>query len=290
MGNTYPALYEQSCEVYRHQGNAAGFFYIDSDGSGPLGPLQVYCNITGKWDHTFQGDLSLSISPTTGQSRSHEIPNIKEALALSLEGGLPSVWTTSPKDKIWTSVQHNNTELTRVRGANSEKPYTMALDYRGTTEQLEAVIDRSEHCEQEVVYHCRRSRLLNTPALPVALPEDEVGDAESCKDMNSASCPSVQSQSPLDQSQFSVNPRSSGVLITPPIYARVQHRGGQVHGRHGAGRPGGWQASQSLAHLTLLAALLLSSSSTALAAALLLLLCVPRLSLLLLILLLLASS
>ena len=44
----FPALYEQSCEVYRHQGNTAGFFYIDSDGSGPLGPFQVYCNITGK--------------------------------------------------------------------------------------------------------------------------------------------------------------------------------------------------------------------------------------------------
>uniref|UniRef100_A0A8I5NNJ3 Contactin associated protein family member 5 n=1 Tax=Papio anubis TaxID=9555 RepID=A0A8I5NNJ3_PAPAN len=107
------SIYEQSCEVYRHQGNTAGFFYIDSDGSGPLGPLQVYCNIT--------------------------------------------------EDKIWTSVQHNNTELTRVRGANAEKPYAMALDYGGSMEQLEAVIDGSEHCEQEVAYHCRRSRLLNTP-------------------------------------------------------------------------------------------------------------------------------
>ncbi|XP_059022582.1 contactin-associated protein-like 5 isoform X2 [Mustela lutreola] len=107
------SLYEQSCEVYRHQGNTAGFFYIDSDGSGPLGPLQVYCNIT--------------------------------------------------EDKIWTSVQHNNTELTHVRGADPEKPYTMALDYGGSMEQLEAMIDSSEHCEQEVAYHCRRSRLLNTP-------------------------------------------------------------------------------------------------------------------------------
>ncbi|KAL0625442.1 Contactin-associated protein-like 5, partial [Plecturocebus cupreus] len=39
----------------------------------------------------------------------------------------------------------------------------MALDYGGSMEQLEAMIDSSEHCEQEVVYHCRRSRLLNTP-------------------------------------------------------------------------------------------------------------------------------
>ncbi|XP_022446294.1 contactin-associated protein-like 5 isoform X1 [Delphinapterus leucas] len=107
------SLYEQSCEVYRHHGNTAGFFYIDSDGSGTLGPFQVYCNIT--------------------------------------------------EDKIWTLVQHNNTELTHVRGANAEKPYSMTLDYGGSLEQLEAVIDGSEHCEQEVAYHCKRSRLLNTP-------------------------------------------------------------------------------------------------------------------------------
>nr|XP_048299699.1 contactin-associated protein-like 5 [Myodes glareolus] len=109
----HDSIYEQSCEVYRHQGNKAGFFYIDSDGSGPLGPLQVYCNIT--------------------------------------------------EDKIWMTVQHNSTELTRVQGSNPEKPYSMTLNYGVSMEQLEALIDGSEHCEQEVVYHCRRSRLLNTP-------------------------------------------------------------------------------------------------------------------------------
>ncbi|XP_060227615.1 contactin-associated protein like 5-1-like [Meriones unguiculatus] len=109
----HDSIYEQSCELYRHQGNTAGFFYVDSDGSGPLGPLQVYCNVT--------------------------------------------------EDKIWTTVQHNNTELTRVQGSNPEKPYVMTLHYGGTMEQLEALIDGSEHCEQEVAYHCRRSRLLNTP-------------------------------------------------------------------------------------------------------------------------------
>ncbi|XP_059136413.1 contactin-associated protein like 5-1-like isoform X3 [Peromyscus eremicus] len=109
----HDSIYEQSCEVYRHRGNKAGFFYVDSDGSGPLGPLQVYCNIT--------------------------------------------------EDKIWMMVHHDNTELTRVQGSNPEKPYTMTLNYGGSMEQLEALIDGSEHCEQEVAYHCRRSRLLNTP-------------------------------------------------------------------------------------------------------------------------------
>ncbi|XP_029394988.1 contactin-associated protein-like 5 [Mus pahari] len=109
----HDSIYEQSCEVYRHRGHTAGFFYVDSDGSGPLAPLQVYCNIT--------------------------------------------------EDKIWMTVQHNNTELTRVQGSSPENPYSMTLNYGGSMEQLEALIDGSEYCEQEVIYHCRRSRLLNTP-------------------------------------------------------------------------------------------------------------------------------
>lgn len=59
-------------------------------------------------------------------------------------------------------MQHNNTELTRVQGTSPEKSHTIALDYGSSTEQLEALIDSSEHCEQEVSYHCRRSRLVNT--------------------------------------------------------------------------------------------------------------------------------
>uniref|UniRef100_A0A8C6GZA2 Contactin associated protein-like 5C n=1 Tax=Mus spicilegus TaxID=10103 RepID=A0A8C6GZA2_MUSSI len=109
----HDSIYERSCEVYRHRGNTAEFFYVDSDGSGPLGPLQVFCNIT--------------------------------------------------EDKIWMTVHHNNTGLTWVQGSNPEKPYAMTLNYGGSLEQLEALIDGSEHCEQEVTYYCKRSRLLNTP-------------------------------------------------------------------------------------------------------------------------------
>ncbi|NP_001041338.2 contactin-associated protein like 5-2 precursor [Rattus norvegicus] len=110
----HDSIYEQSCEVYRHRGNnTSGFFFVDSDGSGPLEPLQLYCNIT--------------------------------------------------EDKIWMTIQHNITELTQVQGSNAEKPYSMTLNYGGSMDQLVALIDGSEYCEQEVTYHCRRSRLLNTP-------------------------------------------------------------------------------------------------------------------------------
>ncbi|XP_054514160.1 contactin-associated protein-like 3 isoform X9 [Pan troglodytes] len=47
-GDTYyfGALYEQSCEAHKHRGNPSGLYSIDADGSGPLGPFLVYCNMT----------------------------------------------------------------------------------------------------------------------------------------------------------------------------------------------------------------------------------------------------
>ncbi|XP_035250532.1 contactin-associated protein-like 5 isoform X1 [Anguilla anguilla] len=41
------SVYEPSCEAYRQTGSSSGYFSIDPDGSGPLGPMLVYCNMTG---------------------------------------------------------------------------------------------------------------------------------------------------------------------------------------------------------------------------------------------------
>nr|XP_056717364.1 contactin-associated protein-like 5 [Euleptes europaea] len=108
------SIYERSCEAYRQQGKISGFFHIDSDASGSLAPLLVYCNIT--------------------------------------------------EDKIWTVIQHNNTGLTQVHGADAGKPYTLNFNYNSSMEQLEAMINSAEYCEQEAAYHCKKSRLLNTPS------------------------------------------------------------------------------------------------------------------------------
>ncbi|KAM8855889.1 contactin-associated protein-like 5 isoform 2-T2 [Spinachia spinachia] len=40
------SIYESSCEAYKLIGSSSGFYSIDLDGSGPLGPTQVYCNMT----------------------------------------------------------------------------------------------------------------------------------------------------------------------------------------------------------------------------------------------------
>uniref|UniRef100_A0A667WN70 Contactin associated protein like 3 n=1 Tax=Myripristis murdjan TaxID=586833 RepID=A0A667WN70_9TELE len=89
----HSSIYEQSCEAYRHKGNTSGYYYIDVDGSGPIRPQMIYCNMTGS-----------------------------------------------------TLNQHS-----------------VHFEYTSEEEQLVGIISQSEHCEQELVYHCRRSRLLNTP-------------------------------------------------------------------------------------------------------------------------------
>ncbi|NXD05412.1 CNTP4 protein, partial [Certhia familiaris] len=105
----YP-IYEQSCEAYKHRGNTSGFYNIDSDGSGPLGPFPVYCNMT---------------------------------------------------DATWTIIQHNGTNLTRVRSANRENPHTVFFKYSASLDQLQATINLADHCEQELAYYCKKSRLLD---------------------------------------------------------------------------------------------------------------------------------
>uniref|UniRef100_A0A8C6NNF0 Contactin associated protein like 3 n=1 Tax=Nothobranchius furzeri TaxID=105023 RepID=A0A8C6NNF0_NOTFU len=42
----HSSIYEQSCEAYKHKGNTSGFYYIDVDGSGPIKPHRMFCNMT----------------------------------------------------------------------------------------------------------------------------------------------------------------------------------------------------------------------------------------------------
>lgn len=61
------AIYEQSCEAYKHLGRTSDAYWIDPDGSGPLGPFKVQCNMTGKKGSTFySGGLSTGNLQTVG--------------------------------------------------------------------------------------------------------------------------------------------------------------------------------------------------------------------------------
>uniref|UniRef100_A0AAV2KTM7 Uncharacterized protein n=1 Tax=Knipowitschia caucasica TaxID=637954 RepID=A0AAV2KTM7_KNICA len=103
----------QSCEAYKHRGNTSGHYHVDVDGSGPVRPQLVFCNIT--------------------------------------------------EERAWAVLQHNNTELTRISPSPWEPQHTAHFHYSAEEEQLMGLINQSEHCEQELSYYCKKSRLLNTP-------------------------------------------------------------------------------------------------------------------------------
>ncbi|KAM4561270.1 contactin-associated protein-like 5 isoform 1-T1 [Fundulus diaphanus] len=124
------SIYESSCETYKLSGSSSGFYFIDPDGSGPLGPTQVYCNITEK--------------------------------------------------KVWTVLPHNNTTPVKVQNSSPQKPHIMKFSYNASADQLRAIVSRSEQCQQEVVYNCRKSRLFNTKdGSPLSWWLDRDGDKRS---------------------------------------------------------------------------------------------------------------
>lgn len=67
------------------------------------------------------------------------------------------------EDRAWLVIQHNNTELTTVHSSLETNQLLTHFNYASGEEQLAAIISQSEHCEQELTYYCRKSRLLNTP-------------------------------------------------------------------------------------------------------------------------------
>uniref|UniRef100_A0A8C9X335 Contactin associated protein 2 n=1 Tax=Sander lucioperca TaxID=283035 RepID=A0A8C9X335_SANLU len=49
----HTSIYEPSCEAYKHLGRSSDTYWIDPDGSGPLGPFKVNCNMTGVCGRTY---------------------------------------------------------------------------------------------------------------------------------------------------------------------------------------------------------------------------------------------
>ncbi|KAM4607232.1 contactin-associated protein-like 4 [Polymixia lowei] len=73
------------------------------------------------------------------------------------------IYCNMTEEKTWMVIQHNNSELTRVQPSQGASQHSAHFLYASEEEQLAAIISQSESCEQELAYHCRKSRLLNTP-------------------------------------------------------------------------------------------------------------------------------
>ncbi len=67
------------------------------------------------------------------------------------------------EDKVWSTVVNNLPAQTAVTGSSRERRTVLQLNYSASMEQVTAITNSAEHCEQHVAYACRMSRLLNTP-------------------------------------------------------------------------------------------------------------------------------
>ncbi|XP_009460250.1 PREDICTED: contactin-associated protein 1 [Nipponia nippon] len=111
----HKSLYKESCDAYRVSGKTSGNYTIDPDGSGPLKPFTVYCDIR--------------------------------------------------EDRAWTIIRHNRHYATRVTGSSVDQPFLGAVEYwNASWDEVSALANASEYCEQRIELHCYSSRLLNTPS------------------------------------------------------------------------------------------------------------------------------
>uniref|UniRef100_UPI0037E7851E contactin-associated protein-like 2 n=1 Tax=Semicossyphus pulcher TaxID=241346 RepID=UPI0037E7851E len=74
----HTSMYQQSCEEYKHQGKSSGSYWIDTDGSGPIAPFRVSCDMTEEKVWT---TMKNNLSPQTSVSSADQ--NGKAALQIT---------------------------------------------------------------------------------------------------------------------------------------------------------------------------------------------------------------
>ncbi|XP_023691163.1 contactin-associated protein 1 [Paramormyrops kingsleyae] len=75
-----------------------------------------------------------------------------------------SVQCNMKADKSWTVIRHNRIDSTKVTGSTVQQPYLGDVQYYNASwDEVTALANTSEYCEQWIEYSCYKSRLLNTP-------------------------------------------------------------------------------------------------------------------------------
>lgn len=74
-----------------------------------------------------------------------------------------SILSPPPENRAWTVVRHDRLWTTRVTGSSMERPFLGAIQYwNASWEEVSALANASQHCEQWIEFSCYNSRLLNT--------------------------------------------------------------------------------------------------------------------------------
>lgn len=72
------------------------------------------------------------------------------------------VCVSCTEDKVWTVVGHDHTRPIDIRGSTPRSPFVLIFNYTISPYHLRSLVTSSEHCQQEVIYRCRKSRLFDT--------------------------------------------------------------------------------------------------------------------------------
>ncbi|KAG7315384.1 hypothetical protein KOW79_021472 [Hemibagrus wyckioides] len=89
------------------------------------------------------------------------------------------VYCNMSAEKVWTVIGHNSSEPVSVQGSSFQKPHIMKLNYSASLQQLTTLLHRAQHCQQEVMYRCRKSRLFNTrDGIPLSWWKDRAGQKQ----------------------------------------------------------------------------------------------------------------
>ncbi|XP_036408299.1 contactin-associated protein 1-like [Megalops cyprinoides] len=75
-----------------------------------------------------------------------------------------SVYCKMKATKAWTVVRHDRIDNTKVTGSSEGQPYLGDVQYYNASwDEVTALANTSEYCEQWIEFSCYKSRLLNTP-------------------------------------------------------------------------------------------------------------------------------
>lgn len=114
------SVYELSCEAYKHLGKTSDIYWIDPDGSGPLGPLKVYCNMTeDKVWTTLYHTLELQ-SPVVGSSLKK--PSV---LQLNYSSSMDQIFAITSSAEYCEQYISYNCRMSRIlNNPDDGSPYT----------------------------------------------------------------------------------------------------------------------------------------------------------------------